>query len=121
MNPNPETVIFTYGNTIYVPSGRPLPDHLVEHEQQHIFQQAEYQGGKDAWWDRYLEDQLFRITVETKAYGRQYAFICAKVKDRNMRFQFLNKLATDLSGPMYGNVIGHVAAMNMIRDKSGQK
>ena len=115
MNPNPETVIFTYGDTIYVPSGNPLPEDLIEHESLHTKQQGD---DPDAWWERYIKDEDFRIDQEAKAYGKQYAYLCKQHKDRNAQARILMNLARILSGPLYGNVLKHSEAMKLIKDFS---
>ena len=117
MNPSP-TVIYTYGDTIYNPGGGDLADHTIEHEETHCDQQG---SDPDGWWSRYLVDAYFRTEQEAEAYGRQYAYICATVTDRNRRHKVLFDLARILSGPIYGSVIGHTAAMKMIKEKSGIK
>lgn len=116
LRPNSNT-IFAYGNTIYVPSGMSLPPDLIQHEITHCKRQLSV--GVEQWWNRYLEDPYFRIAEETLAYGRQYKYVCTLVKDRNKRFSFLHRIATDLSGPIYGNVITHSGAMIRIKDASG--
>jgi hypothetical protein len=117
MIPTPTTV-YTYGDTLYNPSGQDIPDHLLHHEETHEKQQG---ADPDAWWDRYLQDQYFRIEQETEAYARQFAFICRTVKDRNRRHKILFDIARILAGPIYGNVIGTDAAMRAIKTRSDVK
>lgn len=111
-------VIYTYGDTIYNPSGIDLPDHLITHEETHCGQQG---TDPDAWWDRYLQDQYFRIEQETAAYARQFAKICTRVRDRNQRNRILLDLSRILAGPVYGNVISKDAAFRAIKTQSGVK
>ena len=118
MAPNLGNVIFTHGDTIYNPSGRDVPDYLIAHESIHTIQQGD---DPDAWWERYLRDPYFRLQQETEGYAVQFAFICNKVKDRNQRFKILLALARSLSGPTYGSMIGHSAAMKMIKERSKVK
>lgn len=112
---NPESVLFAYDGKIWNPSGSELASHLIAHEAVHLAQQDAYQGGMDAWWGRYIVDPYFRIDQEVEAYATQYAFICGYVKDRNQRSRVLGDLARYLSGPMYGEIISHAAAMRMIK------
>lgn len=113
-----DNVIYTYGDAIYNPGSHNIPDYLVEHEKTH----SEQQGSKpDTWWDRYLQDPYFRIEQESQAYAKQFAFICKRVNDRNKRARILHELASVLSGPVYGKVIGHTAAMKLIKEKSNVK
>ena len=143
-------VIYTYGDTIYNPSGIDLPDHLIAHEETHSNQQSVYPVHEspehldqkelakipprerisghatlekriDAWWDRYLQDQYFRIEQETAAYARQYAYICATVRDRERRHKILLDLAKVLAGPVYGNVISTMDAYKKIKNLSKVK
>jgi len=116
LSPDTSNVIFTYGDTIYNPGAQPIPDYLIHHEETHSIQQG---ANPDAWWERYMEDHLFRIDQEADAYGRQYKFLCQKIKDRNQRHRLLYDIARSLSGPTYGNVITHADAMTMIRQRSG--
>ena len=111
-------VIYTYGDTIYNPSGVDLPDHLIAHEETHSTQQG---ADPDAWWDRYLQDPYFCIEQETAAYARQYAYICATVRDRNQRNRILLDLSRILAGPVYGNVIGTTDAYKKIKSLSKVK
>jgi len=116
---NPETTIFTYGDTIYNPTKvEELPDNLIAHEETHSKQQLNTEGGPDAWWERYIGDQYFRIDQEAEAYGRQYEFICRTMKDRNRRCKVLWDLAFILASPTYGSVIDTSDARRMIEKRS---
>ena len=111
-------VIYTYGDTIYNPSGTDIPDHLLIHEETHCEQQGNDPKG---WWIRYLIDQYFRIEQETEAYTRQFAYICTTVKDRNQRHRICLDLAKILAGPIYGNVIGQMNVYQKIKSLSKVK
>lgn len=113
MHPH-EGVIYTYGDTIYNPSGTEISDHLLEHEEVHHKQQGSDPG---KWWDRYLNDQYFRIEQEAEAYAHQYDYLCKRIKDRNQRARILFDLARILSSSLYGSVIGQVSAMGHIKSK----
>ena len=55
-----ESVVFTYGDTMYLPyGGTPSPD-LIKHEMTHTHQQKKIVGGAEAWWKKYMEDAEFR-------------------------------------------------------------
>lgn len=97
--PLPPGVIVAYGDRVYVPSGKPLPRHLVIHESVHLRQQADA-GGPDAWWDRYIDDRDFRLEQEVEAYRVQY-----RSMNRRERRELGPLLARDLSGPMYGSLV----------------
>lgn len=100
-NPGPLTV-FTYGDTVYNPSGGTLSAELVAHEAVHIKQQA---AGAEEWWARYLEDEQFRLEQELEAHRAEYQAFCAREKDRNQRNRYLFTIAARLASPMYGNII----------------
>lgn len=100
-NPGPNA-IFTYGDTVYNPSGGVLSPELRAHEAVHIKQQ---EGGAEAWWDRYLVDVEFRLEQELAAHRVEYQTYCKSVKDRNKRSRFLNIIAVRLASPMYGGII----------------
>ncbi len=106
-----KSAIFTYGDTIYNPSGGVLTPELLAHEAVHIRQQAE---GVEAWWVRYMEDAQFRLEQELEAHRIEYQAFCARVKDRNKRAVFLSQIATRLASPMYGRVITSREASRLI-------
>ena len=110
-----KTAIFTYGDTIYNPSGGVLSLELLAHEAVHIRQQA---SGAEEWWARYMEDDEFRLDQELEAHRVEYQAFCARVKDRNKRAVFLNQIATRLASPMYGRVISTREASRAISQGS---
>lgn len=114
MCPDPLNALFTYGDTIYNPGGSEVNWHLMAHEEVH-----EQQQGTDpkAWWDRYINDHIFRVAQEAEAYARQYEAICDVLKDRNRRNKTLLDLSRILSGPLYGNVVSKSGAMSLIKSK----
>lgn len=106
-----QKVIFAYGNVIYNPSGATLTRDLIIHETTHSLQQ----GKKiEAWWDRYLSDTEFRIMQELEAYTYQYKSFCEDHKDGNLRSKFLHRIVSDVSGPLYGNMINYKDAQEVI-------
>ena len=113
--------VFTYGDTLYNPFGADLSKDLIAHEEQHAKQQSHDETCAKLWWRRYIDDVDFRIEQELEAYGAQYQCTCRILKDRNKRAKKLWELATIFSGPMYGNVIDHAAAMSRIRTVSLDK
>lgn len=105
---------FCFGDTIYFPDGnRPeLPPDVVAHEKIHTKQQGEH---PKEWWKRYLSDPVFRAEQELAAYRRQYQFCCELIKDKNERFWILQKLAGDMSSPVYGECISKEEAIKKIK------
>lgn len=112
-----KNVLFTYGDTIYCPSGKEIPDHLMIHESIHEKQQ-EAVGGPDEWWNRFFFDKKFRLQQEVEAYHAQYEWYCEHYKNRNDQYKLLRHCAEALSGPVYGHSIGIAAALFAI--KSGE-
>lgn len=105
-------IVFTYGDTVYNPSGLPLPPDLEAHEQTHVDQQATM--GPEAWWDQYLEDPDFRLGQELEATKVQYQYIC-KTENRQGRQEGLHFLAKMLSSAVYGNMIKKKEAMELLK------
>lgn len=115
----PQTAVFTYGESIYNPSGGFMPDHIIVHEKIHIEQQKREGMTAALWWGKFLRDPAFRLDQESEAYAAQYRFVCTKVKDRNARSNFLMNIARTMGGIMYGNMIGIHEASKLIRERSG--
>ena len=107
-------LVVTYGETIFFPGGNiTMSPDLQQHELVHTLQQKAM--GIEIWWDKYLEDPVFRVEQEVQAYHVQYNKIKSSSKDRNWVFENLKRLGRDLSSPQYGSAIGFLEAMNRIR------
>lgn len=105
---------WTFGDTIYNPHKGALDRALLVHEVTHMKQQ---QDTPVAWWHKYLQDEHFRYEQELEAYKNQYIVYTQEIKDKNALFRALYSLATDLSGPMYGNVVSKQRALSLIKNK----
>jgi hypothetical protein len=103
-----DKIIFTYGDTIYF--DKDLSYGLIAHEITHVFQQINM--GSEIWWGKYLKSKKFRLSQEVEAYQNQYK---AYVRKNIGEFE-LERLATDLSGVMYGSVIGLDKAKKLIME-----
>ncbi len=99
-----ETVVYTWGETIFSPSGDFLPHDVLVHENVHRMQQRAI-GGPETWWATYLADARFRFLQELEAYQSQYRSYCEGVRDRNERERFLTRIAGTLAGRLYGGVV----------------
>lgn len=106
-----KTIVFTYGDTVYVPSGQPLPSDLEAHEQVHI----DRQSNPAEWWARYLVDMQFRLDEELAAYRVQYAYALENYS-RDHRRALLTHISKDLSGAMYGKLITRKEAIKLITE-----
>lgn len=60
-------VVFAYGDTIYSPGQSKLHTWLLAHEQVHLDRQKD----PEAWWDRYIDDPVFRCFEEVLAHRRE--------------------------------------------------
>ncbi len=110
LNPSLNTV-FTYGDTIYIPSGGSPNKALMAHEETHMRQQGDDPKG---WWDKYIASPDFRLRQEVEAYRNQYKEF-SKAKNRNRLYIFLSRIARDLSSSIYGNIISYDTAFKLIR------
>lgn len=105
-------VVWTVGDTIH--TKYPLMPDVLVHEKVHIKQQTSF--GVTAWWDKYLNDAEFRYKQELPAYQAQWKWIKKNIKSRNDQFKMLNKIAKDLSGNMYGNLVTYQEALTKIKN-----
>lgn len=106
------TEIFTWGDTIYNPGGGELSPELQAHEAVHEKQQN---GDPQAWWDRYMVDEPWRLEQELAAHKVEYRTYCKAHKDRNVQARFLVRIAQRLSSAMYGCIITAREASKLIR------
>lgn len=105
--------IFTYGDTVFNPTGNALSRELRAHEQVHIWQQEN--TNVERWWERYVADPEFRLEQELEAHRIEFQTFCMTNKDRNARNAYLIRIARRLASPMYGNVISHQEAIKRIK------
>jgi hypothetical protein len=101
--------VFTYGDTLYNPTGLEISDDLMVHEEVHAKQQV----NPEEWWGRYLTDPEFRIEQELEAYRAQYASL--KDRPRPERRWYLREFAKNLSSRLYGGVINKAKAEELIK------
>lgn len=95
-------IYYTYGDTIYNPTGRKIDDDFIHHEEVHMRQQAAV-GGPEEWWRRFIEDPKFRIEQEAEAYGKQVRY----TRRKNAKRALIDHadFAKSLSGPIYGSAL----------------
>jgi hypothetical protein len=106
------TVTFCYGDTIYNPHKLNLTEDLILHEGVHTKQQG---LSPEAWWYKYLRDDIFRLEQELEAYGEQYLFIKSKTTGK-LREWILDKMSEALSGELYGGLLNFAEAKSKIRN-----
>lgn len=107
-----DKLVIAYGDTIYH-SVLLSPD-VIAHEQVHLSRQGK---NPEAWYESYIRNSKFRFGEELLAYRAQYQYLKDTVRDRNHVARHLFRLASDLSGPMYGRVVGHREALKLISMK----
>lgn len=109
-----KSIVFTYGDTIYNPSGGEVSNNLYAHEKVHMKQQGDDPAG---WWNKYLVDKKFRLTQEVEAYRKQWKYFVNHNHHIEAQKQLLNKIANDLASPIYGNIIDLKGAIKLITKK----
>ena len=108
-----KTLVFTYGDTIYAPGKtRAIPKDLKIHEKTHQKQQGNDPAG---WWKKYLTDKKFRLDQEVEAYGNQYRFFIGRNHNLKEQSSFLEKIVSDLSSRIYGNIVTKLEAEKLIK------
>lgn len=115
---NINTVLFTYGDTIYIPGGRMPTEDLIEHERTHMKQQNYNDKDAALWWGKYLRDPQFRMEQEVEAYAQQYKHLCKGIKGREQRFRVRRTLGQQLSSPLYKCPCDLMTAMTLIDKKA---
>lgn len=106
------TVVYTYGDTLYIPSGKKPDKQLLAHEETHTRQQSI--TSPEDWWEHYLADPQFRLEQELEAYRVQYKAMFTL--PRKHRLFYLEHIAKSLSGEMYGKIVTFDEAVNLITE-----
>jgi acetyltransferase-like isoleucine patch superfamily enzyme len=107
-----DSVIFTYGDTIYNPKDIKLADHVLVHEHVHTIQQGDHPA---RWWDMYFNSPTFRLEQELEAYRAQWQFVNNGNYTRKQKDKFLDDIAGLLSSHIYGNIINYQQAHAKVR------
>lgn len=92
-------VIFTFGGTIYNPSGINIPAALLAHEEVHGKRQ--HPDGWLLWWEAYLTDPEFRYNEELHAHAAEFKVQLRHTPDRNDRAKLMMATAQRLLAPLY--------------------
>ena len=103
-------LVIAYDGTVY--HSKSLDPSVIVHENVHLVRQKK---NPNQWWESYIKDKEFRFKEELLAYHAQYDYLKDTIKDRNELARHLFRLATDLSGKMYGNMVSHSEAMRLIK------
>lgn len=110
------TVIFSYGDLIFNPSGQNIPAAIMAHEEVHCRRQLDI--GTSRWWDQWLDDIAFRVAEELLGHQAEYRVRCEEVPNRNGRRYWAKEIAKRLSGPLYGHSITYAKALGAIRESA---
>lgn len=106
MNP-PKNALFPYGDILYNPGGKKIPEDIIFHEEIHGKQQREYTD-PSFWWQKWLYNNDFRLEQERQAYGKQYKFIKDNYPVKAHK-EALDELATNFSTLYKLNINKHQA------------
>ena len=105
--------IFTYGDTVYVPGGAALPNHLSQNESIHVSQQTKM--GADKWWAQYLADPEFRLRQELEAYRYELRYIKKSYRREDRRILEAH-IVRSLASKMYGNIVTKQQAKRLMKE-----
>lgn len=105
-------VFFSYGSTIFDPTGAGLTPSLMAHEEVHGERQRAQ--GVEGWWRRYIDDPAQRFVEETLAHRAELAFILRHGGGRHERRRAVAQLAARLASPLYGGMVSARQARQML-------
>jgi len=88
-----------YGDTLYNPTGLPISDACVAHEEAHSVRQLAYKGGPDAFVERYIKDPSFRRDEEAIGYAAELRYLVSRTPGGKWRF--IETLAARMASPLY--------------------
>ncbi len=104
---------FCYGDTIYSPHVKEVPEDIIYHEAVHANQQRQYPS-PDIWWTKYLYDKNFRKNQELEAYSAQYLWLKEHAGGKVAKLA-LEEMADGLASPLYQLQVTKHQAETMIR------
>lgn len=111
LNPD-STMVYTYGNIVYNPSGGEIPADIEYHETIHQKQQSFYTD-PSFWWALYLNDKRFRLEQELEAFYGQWQFVKRSLPSK-IAEECLDELAFNLS-KLYNLAINRHQAKTLLR------
>ena len=111
---NWDYTVVVFGRRIYTKHKLDLA--LYAHEYTHCEQQKLSWVWGLVWCIRYIFSPKFRFDQELEAYQIQFQVFSTRNHDRNAQNQYLHRLAKDLSGPLYKNLIDYESARKLIRE-----
>lgn len=108
-------ILYSWGDRLYNPSGIKVEPWLLAHEEVHGNRQG---FDVEEWWHKYIQDRHFRLDEELRAHAVEYYTFKAHWPKKPQQQQYLDRLATRISGPLYGNLISFAEARNEIANGS---
>lgn len=109
--------IFAWGNKIYNPYRVGVSRAIMAHEVVHGDRQS---AGIEDWWNRYLDDDEFRLTEEVVAHRAEYeALLHEYGNNRVNRRLFLSQTAQRLRAPLYLYKLPIDEARRLLKDVHG--
>lgn len=114
-------VVFAWGGILYNPANVEVTPWMAAHENVHMRQQEDYDGGVLGWWGQYLADLDFRFEQEKPAHVEEYRRWCIEFKRRNSRRVGERMIAERLSGPLYNNMISYEKARAILKDAAREE
>ena len=114
--PITKDTIFVYKDTIYTDKKEEeFYYDVVHHEIRHLHQQKEH--GADNWINRYINEPEFRLEQEVDAYRYQLKKVLKTTNDKGEYLNILTECITNLSSPLYGNIISYAEAERLLKIK----
>lgn len=104
-------ILYAWGEYVFNPMGVLIPKQLMFHEWVHGQRQGKNPEG---WWEVYMADTDFRLREEILAHRGEYDAFCMLYKDRNVRSNYLTKVARKLASPLYGSMVSFMQAKKVI-------
>lgn len=98
-------VIFAFHDAIYNPYNKAIPPELLAHEAVHLARQGGTVEGALAWWNKYINDPLFRYREELLAHRAEYQHLMDNAPSRQVRRAALKTTSRRLASPLYGRMI----------------
>lgn len=111
-NVDDSDVLFAYGDTIYNPGEIEIPPQLLAHEACHGRQQG---SDPEAWWDKYLVDNEFRLEQEAEAHFIEYNEAAIRLPNRHQKRYYMTMVARKLASPLYNNMITYKNALALLK------
>jgi hypothetical protein len=113
LHPN-DSVIFSWGERIYNPTGGTIDPELIAHEAVHGMRQGSNDDDIRSWWAYYMQDWQFRLAEEVMAHRAEYQWLMAN-GNRRQRRSALKHTSNRLAAPLYGRMITTSAAKDILR------